>query len=371
MIHAVILAGGWGRRFWPKSRKRLPKQLLCIGKKCSPAQDLFNIIKTQIPKERIWVVTNKVYAHSLRKQLPALPGKNFLVEPLAKNTAAAVGLASVLIKRSDPEAVTWVLSSDQMLGRRESFLKAMKEASMKAEEADVLVTIGIRPNRAAQEFGYLKIAQNARLPEQSGGQAKRKTKNEKVYKVEKFIEKPTLTKAKTYVRSKRYLWNSGIFVWRVDSILKAIKKYLPQAYYGLQRIEEAKGSPQYKSRLLKEYSRFRDVSIDYGVMEKAQNIYAVVGDFPWQDLGTWTNVSLDSPARDGRGNIIQGLCKGIDTYDSVIFSEDRHLIATLGVRDLIIVHTPTATLVCRKDQAQGIKKLTEILEKEKRLRKYL
>ncbi|MBL7091906.1 MAG: mannose-1-phosphate guanylyltransferase [Candidatus Omnitrophica bacterium] len=361
MIHAVILAGGWGRRFWPKSRKRLPKQLLCIGKKCSPTQDLFNIIKTQIPKERIWVVTNKIYAHSLRKQLPALPGKNFLVEPLAKNTAAAVGLASVIIKKSDPEAVTWVLSSDQMLGQKSRFLKAMKEASMKAEEADVLVTIGIRPNRAAQEFGYLKITQNA----------KRKMQNEKAYKVEKFIEKPTLPKAKMYVKSKRYLWNSGIFVWRVSSILKAIKKYLPQAYCGLQRIEKAKGLPQYKSRLLKEYGRFRNVSIDYGVMEKAQNIYAVVGDFFLQDLGSWSNLSQDLFVRDSQGNIIQGLHKGINTSDSIIFSENKHLIATLGVRDLIVVHTPGATLVCRKENAQEIKKLTEVLEKDKRLRKYL
>ncbi|GAH39029.1 unnamed protein product, partial [marine sediment metagenome] len=193
------------------------------------------------------MVTNKRYAHSLREQLPTLPGKNFLVEPLAKNTAAAVGLASVIIKKSDPEAVTWVLSSDQMLGQKSRFLKAMKEASMKAEEADVLVVIGTRPHRPAVEYGYLKTAYSLKLT----------AYNSKICKVEKFIEKPTLSKAKMYVRSKRYLWNSGIFVWRVDSILKAIKKYLPQVYCGLQRIEEAKGSPQYKSRLLKEYSRFR------------------------------------------------------------------------------------------------------------------
>ena len=361
MIHAVILAGGWGRRFWPKSRKRLPKQLLCIGKKCSPTQDLFNIIKTQIPKERIWVVTNKIYAHSLRKQLPALPGKNFLVEPLAKNTAAAVGLASVIIKKSDPEAVTVVLSCDQMYSQKRRLLQVIKAAAKLAQERDALVVVGIRPDRPAVEYGYLKITQNA----------KRKMQNEKAYKVEKFIEKPTLPKAKMYVKSKRYLWNSGIFVWRVSSILKAIKKYLPQAYCGLQRIEEAKGLPQYKSRLLKEYGRFRNVSIDYGVMEKAQNIYAVVGDFFLQDLGSWSNLSQDLFVRDSQGNIIQGLHKGINTSDSIIFSENKHLIATLGVRDLIVVHTPGATLVCRKENAQEIKKLTEVLEKDKRLRKYL
>ncbi len=371
MIHAVILAGGWGRRFWPKSRKRLPKQLLSIGKRRSSTQDLFNTIKTQIPKERIWVVTNKEHAGILRKQLQTLPGKNFLVEPLARNTAAAAGLASLAIKKIDPQAVTLVLSSDQICGQKRHFLRAIKKACRLAQEKDVLVAIGIRPHRPAQEFGYLKIDRRQPAPAKRSGPGKTEDRRQKIFKVEKFIEKPTLAKAKRYVKSKNYLWNAGIFAWKAENILKAIKKHLPRLYCGLQRIEKDRDLPQYKNRLAKEYGIFKNISIDYGIMEKARNIYTVVGDFSLQDLGSWNNLSRDLFVQDSRGNIICGLHRGIDTCDSIIFSENKHLIATLGLRDLIIVHTAAATLVCKKDNAQDVRKLTEILEKDKRLRKYL
>ncbi len=361
MIHAVILSGGWGRRFWPKSRKRLPKQLLHIGTKHSPLQNLFNIIKSEIPAERIWVVANKLYARRLRAQLPGLGRRNLLVEPLAKNTAAAVGLASVVIKRADPQAVTVVLSSDHIIGQNRRFLQAIKVACRKALASDALIAIGIHPQRAAEEFGYLKIVRKSQSS--SGGL--------KVHKVEKFVEKPDLKKAKGYLRSKNYLWNSGIFVWKVSSILKMMQRHLPQTYSGLQRIEKTLGQPQYKSRLLKEYSKFRNISIDYGVMEKSRNIYTVMGKFGWQDLGTWAYYSSGFYARDKNGNVIQGLHKGIDTCDSVLIGTNKHFIATIGVHDLIIVHTPHATLVCKKDKAQEVKKLTEMLEQDERLRKYL
>jgi len=311
--------------------------------------------------KRIWVVGNKEYAPSLRSQLPGLPKRNFLVEPLSKNTAAAVGWASLIIKKIDPQAVTVVLSSDQILGQKRRFLRTIKVACRKALESDALVTIGIRPNRAAQEFGYLKI----------GERLKAKDKGIKVCKVEKFVEKPSLLKARKYVKSKQYLWNGGIFAWKVTNILEAIKRYLPKLYSGLQRIEEVSGSPQYKRRLVKEYNRIQNISITYGIMEKARNIYTVVADFPWVDIGTWASLSEDAFTKDQQGNIIQGLHKGIETKNSVVLSEKRHLIATLGVDDLIIVHTPGATLVCKKDKAQEVKKLTKILEKDRRLKKYL
>ena len=356
MIHAVILAGGWGRRFWPKSRRSRPKQLLYLGRRHSSVQNLFNIIKPEIPKERIWVVGNKNYSSILRKQLPSLPKKNLLVEPMAKNTAAAIGLASITIRRVDPQAVTLVLSSDQIIKQKSGFLRAVRAACIKAEEGDCLVAIGIRPSRAAVEYGYLRTG---------------KAQSKKIYKVERFVEKPDIKKARAYLKSNNYFWNAGIFVWKITSILRAIEKNLPKLYSGLQRIKEANGGPKYKSRLVKEYNRFKNISIDYGIMEKARNIYTVVGDFLLADIGTWANLSSALCPKDAEGNIIQGLSKGIDTYDSIIFSQDQHLIATLGLRDLIVVHTPDATLVCKKDKAQDIKKLTQILEKDKRLKKYL
>jgi len=361
-IHAVILAGGWGRRLWPKSRKSLPKQLLYLNNKHSLLQNLFNTIKSQIPRERIWVVSNQEQGKALRGQLPSLGRKNFLLEPLAKNTAAAVGLASVIIKRQDPQAVTVVLSCDQLYGQKKGLLQAMKAAAKLAAEREALIVIGIRPHRPAVEYGYLKITRSSKLEARSS----------KIFKVEKFIEKPALAKAKKYLKDERYLWNNGIFCWRVTNILEAIKKYLPGLHSGLQKIEQAWGRPGYQSRLLKEYAQFADISIDYGIMEKAPNIYTVVGDFSWQDLGSWDNLSQCLLSnRDNQGNIIQGLHKGIDTANSLILSEDKHLIATLGLRDLIIIHTPKATLICKKGQALEVKQLTQILEKDKRLRKYL
>jgi len=354
MIHAVILAGGWGRRFWPKSRKALPKQLLCLGSRHSSFQNLFAIVKSQIPKKRIWVVANQGYAEILRKQIPSLPRRNLLFEPLSRNTAAAIGLASVIIRKTDPDAITLVLSSDQIIGKKAAFLKTLKQAANKAKEGDVLLTIGIRPHRPATEYGYLKTA-----------------KAKKICKVKRFIEKPNLARAKKYLRSKNYFWNAGIFVWKAETILKEIKKYLPGLYSGLERIEKAWGSPGYKRRLLNEYKRFKAVSITYGIMEKSRKIYTVRGNFPWQDLGSWDNLAQDSGQKDSCGNVIQGLHQGLDTCNCVIVGEGKHLIATLGLRDLIIVHTPDATLVCRKDQAQKVKQLSKNLEKNKRLKKYL
>lgn len=361
MIHAVILAGGWGRRFWPKSRQKLPKQLLCFGRRYSPVQELFNILKAQIPKERIWVVANKEHTLSLRKQLPSLPRRNVLEEPLPKNTACAIGLAALAVKRVNPEAVTVVLSSDQLVRQKGLFLEAIKEAAAFAREKDVLVTIGVRPHRPATEFGYLKLVHSSEFIVHSS----------KIYKVEKFIEKPTLAKAKRYIKNKNYLWNAGIFAWKADAILKAIKRHLPQTYAGLQRIEKVWGRPNFKNRLQKEYRRFQDISIDYGVMEKAGNVYAVRAEFTLHDLGAWGSLSRDLFSQDRHGNVVCGLHRGMGSCNSLIFSEGKHLIATLGVRDLIIVHTPTATLVCKTDQAQDVKKLTQILEKDKQLKKYL
>lgn len=361
MIHAIILAGGWGRRFWPKSRRNLPKQVLCIGTKRSPLKNLFYIINAQIPKERIWVVANKRYVRAIRGQLPGLPKRNLLVEPLPKNTAAAVGWASIIIKKVDPQAVSYVLPCDQMLGQKRRFLNTLKAAGKLAIQKDALVTIGIRPSRAAVEYGYLKIVHS---PESM-------VHSLRVYKVEKFVEKPNIKKAKTYLKSRKYLWNSGIFVWKVENFLKAVQKYLPQTYSGLEKIEKAQGKRQYKSRLFKEYNRFKDISVDYGIMEKARNIYTVVGNFPWADIGSWADLPTKLLAKDTQGNVTQGLHKGVETSGSVIFSEPEHLIATVGLRDLIVIHTPCATLVCRRNQAQKVKQLTEALEKDKRFRKYL
>ncbi|MFC1631971.1 mannose-1-phosphate guanylyltransferase [Candidatus Omnitrophota bacterium] len=361
MIHAIILAGGWGRRLWPKSRRRMPKQIIRLGNRPSSLETLVKQLSKHIPKQRIWLVVNKNYAPSLRRHLPTINKKNFLVEPLARNTAAAIGWASLAIKRIDPQALTVVLPSDNILTKDKSFWRAVRAGSLKAEQGDALVTIGMKPHRPAPEFGHIKIAQSVKL----------KTKNCIVCKIEKFVEKPNLKKAQRFWKSGNYLWNSGMFIWRVNSFLQAAKWHHPGLYSGLQRIDALWGRPQYKNRLAREYKKFKDISVDYAVLEKAKNTYVVVSDFSWGDLGSWANLTPDLLACDNQGNLISGLCKNIDTHNSVIFSAEKHLIATLGVRDLIVVHTPVATLVCKKDRAQEVKGLTEVLEKDKHLKHFL
>ncbi|MBN2096951.1 MAG: mannose-1-phosphate guanylyltransferase [Candidatus Omnitrophica bacterium] len=360
MIHAVILAGGWGSRFWPQSRKKFPKQLLCIAKGYSPLENLLKILRPQIPRERIWLVTNQEHLQGLCRQLPGLSRKNILAEPLAKNTAAAIGWAAVTVKKADPQALMVVLSSDQIFGQKKLIWQAIRDACKRAREQNALVVMGIRPNRAATEYGYLKIARR-----------RGKIQNSRIYKVEKFTEKPNLKSAQRFFKNKNYLWNAGIFVWQAAAILEAFKKYLPKTYAGLENIDKAFGRRQYSAQLVKAYRRFKNISIDYGILEKARNIYAVVGNFLWRDLGSWQSLAQGILRPDGMGNVVSGLHKGIKTKNSVIFSGDKHLIATLGVHNLVIVHTPSATLVCRKDQAQDVKKLTHALEKDQRFKKYL
>lgn len=358
MIHVVILAGGSGRRFWPKSRSALPKQLLCLDKGRSSLQNLFSILKTKIPKKRIWVVANSAYKEPLRRQLPSLPRRNLLIEPLAKNTAAAIGLAAFRIRRVDAKAIVVVLSSDHLIGKRKLFFNNLKAACSVARERKALLTIGINPNRPAEEFGYLKLIRSSKF----------EVYNSCVYKVERFIEKPNLKKAKAYLKSKNYLWNAGMFVWEAEVILAAMKKHLPKLYRGLGKIEKTFGSSKYNKCLLCEYKKFKNISIDYGLMEKVGNIYAVEGKFSWQELGSWDNLTGNLTKQN---KIISGLHQGLDTKGCLIFAEREHLIATLGVRDLIIVQTKDTTLICHKNQAQKVKKLTEILEKDKCFRRYL
>ncbi|NQS99453.1 MAG: mannose-1-phosphate guanylyltransferase [Candidatus Omnitrophica bacterium] len=360
MMHVVILAGGWGRRFWPKSRRNSPKQILKLGTRRSALQDLFDTVALMVPKQRIWLVANQAYAGKVRQHLRQLPRKNLLLEPLAKNTAAAIGLAMISIQKVDPQAVCVVLPSDNVvLGEGRDFLRAIKTGSKQAATQGGLVLLGIRPNRPAPEFGHIKLEQ------------KLKGKSIKICKVKKFVEKPDFKKAKSCYKNKQYLWNAGIFIGQVDNLLKAIKKYMPKLHVGLERIAAVQGKSGYKSRLIKEYKRFKNISFDYGVMEKASNVQVVVTNFSWVDIGSWAHLPAKIVGRDSQGNVVCGLSKNIDTSNSVIFGEDEHLIATLGLRDVIVVQTPSATLVCKKDKAQQVKALTEILEKDHKLKKFL
>jgi mannose-1-phosphate guanylyltransferase len=370
MIYAVILAGGRGERFWPLSREAKPKQFLSDlaglpagrqGKK-SFLRETFERIKPRFGSRRIYVVSQSFHKAKVKRILPELNKKNIIAEPLIKNTAASIGLAASFLLARDHEAVMVSLPVDHIIRKNKKFLDTISVGVKVAQRLDCLVAIGIKPRYAAVGYGYLKIISNDKHQI-----SKIKKSKCKVYKVEKFIEKPDRITALKFLNTNYYLWNSGIFIFKASVILEAIKKYLPSLYFQLSKVNTCLPtgrirSVSYKQILSKIYSHIKAVSLDYGVMEKAENIYAVLGDFFWDDIGSWLNLERVS-SKDKAGNIIRGSHIGLETENSTIICEGEHLITTLGISDIIIIHTRDATLVCRKDRAKDIKKLIKKLDK--------
>ncbi len=339
MVYAVIIAGGGGKRLWPKSNKLSPKHLLSFSRGTSLLEETFKRLAQRFPKNRILIVTIKKNFRRIRRLLPALENRNFLIEPEAKNTAPAITLAAFKIEKESPGAIMAVFPSDHIIKDERSFFRILDTGISIAQETGMLGTIGIRPEYPAIGYGYIKI----------GGRWKVEGGRVNYFKVERFREKPSLDKAKVYTSSKKYFWNSGIFIWKVSSILEAIKKFNPRLYNSMEQIQNGKD-------IKKIYKKIENISIDYCVMERARNVFTVVGDFDWIDIGSW--LSLDKLyKKDNLGNVVLADHRGIDTRDSIVVGESGHLIGTIGVKDLIIVHTKEATLVCNRDRAEEVKRL--------------
>lgn len=347
---AVIMAGGKGERFWPRSRRNMPKQFLSLtddGK--TMIQLTVERIQPLIAIEDVFVVTNKDYKELVKAQLPELPEENIVLEPMAKNTAPCIGLASMYIKKKYDDAVMVVLPSDHLIKFNSMFINTLKDAIEVAEEETNMATIGITPNYPETGYGYINF-----------GEEKQNTKNHNVYKVERFVEKPNIEKAKEYLLSGKYLWNSGMFVWKASTILGQFEKLLPDTYAGLLKIEEALGTEDAESVLEIEFQKFQSESIDYGIMEKAQDIYTLPGNFGWDDVGSWLALERFNRTND-QGNVVNGNVISIDTKNSIIQGSDK-LIATVGVDNLIVVDTADALLICKKENAQDIKRVLENLK---------
>lgn len=348
-ITAVIMAGGRGERFWPKSRTNYPKQFLSLTEDGETM--IQKTVKRLLPIvaiEDIFVVTNVSYAALVQEQLPSLPAENVLTEPCARNTAPCIGLAAAVIRKKYGEAMMLVLPSDHLIRYEEMYIDTLRQAVAVAEKDENLVTIGITPTYPETGYGYINFARDTAL-EMPG-----------VYRVERFVEKPDLETAKEYLASHRYLWNSGMFVWKTSSILANIQKLMPDIYDGLTRIEAAVGTADYESVLEAEYQAFRSESIDFGVMEKAENIYTLPGSFGWDDVGNWLAVERIN-ATNEYGNYIEGDVITIGTERSTICGGKR-LIAAVGVENLIVVDTDDAVLICAKDSTQDVKKVIENLK---------
>ena len=348
-VTAVIMAGGRGERFWPKSRGNYPKQFLSLTKDGETMiQKTVKRLLPMVAMDDVFVVTNVSYAALVKEQLPQLPEENILLEPCARNTAPCIGLAAAVIRMKYGEAMMLVLPSDHLIRYEEMYVDTLRQAVAVAEKDQNLVTIGITPTYPETGYGYINFERDTDL-----GMAG-------VYRVERFVEKPDLETAKQYLASHRYLWNSGMFVWKASSILANLESLMPDIYAGLERIEAAVGTAEFPSVLETEYHAFRSESIDFGVMEKAENIYTLPGSFGWDDVGNWLAVERINSTNE-YGNYIEGDVITIGTERSTICGGKR-LIAAVGVEDLIVVDTDDAVLICAKDSTQDVKKVIENLK---------
>ena len=354
------MAGGVGTRFWPRSREKSPKQLLEIVGKGTMIQNTVKRLQGIVHPRDVYVVTNRMQKAMVMKQLESLPEENILVEPVGRNTAPCIGLAALHAKQIDPSAVMVVLPADHVILDTGEFSRVVQLATEVAYESRSLLTIGIKPTHPEIGYGYIQMftEDGAHNPYHAKG----------VFKVKTFAEKPNLQTAERFLASGDFLWNSGMFAWRVDTILQEIERCLPDLHTALKSIEPAMGNASYQSTLEKVYGMIRGISIDYGVMEKAEKVYVIPGDFGWSDIGSWDEVFRLS-GKDEHGNSITGKVIQKDTKNSYIYSPDK-VVAVVGVEDLIIVNTPDALLICRRGKSQDVKEVSDYL-KRKQMNEYL
>ena len=356
MLHAVIIAGGKGQRFWPKSTTARPKYLLPFTGKRSLLQETIHRAKWVVPAKRIWVITSKQSASAVGKQLIGFPGINIVQEPIGRNTAAAIGLGAVLIKRLDPDAVIMVLPADHLIKDRKKFCSAARLCARAARSKEALITVGVKPTYPATGYGYIQL--------DSEDKSLTRNSREKIFRVKRFIEKPGKKTARRFFNSSSYLWNSGMFFWRAKVILGEIEKHLPGLFRGLTRIEKAQLTSSRQKVIRDVYKNLKSASIDYGVMEKAKNVLCLKTDFSWDDCGSWLCYErLYRP--DKNGNIFFGSVAGMDTRNSIISSSPNMVIAALGVKDLIVIATKDGVMICPKEKAEKVKDLVENLKKRK------
>ncbi len=370
-VCAVVMAGGRGERFWPQSRLKRPKQFLNLTGNGTMIQEAVRRILPLVPAERVFVVTGSDYADTVREQLGAIkrglgaeassvPPENVIVEPEGKNTAPCLGLAASILARRYPDRhdlVMVVLAADHLIKDEPEFLRVLGAAAeLAASRRGVHVTLGIWPSYAETGYGYIELA--GQVAEDGWITA---------YAAAHFTEKPDKLKAQRFLAGRKHLWNSGMFVWRVDTLRQSIDQHLPGLAAGLRIVDEAlavETSPavaaaEVAGAIRAAYQLAEPVSIDYGIMEKVSDIMVLPGNFGWDDVGSWLALERILPA-DGHENVVVGSHIGIDTTGCIVFSEKR-LVATVGVENLIVVETDDATLICRKERAQEVKRVLAAL----------
>jgi mannose-1-phosphate guanylyltransferase len=352
-FYAVIMAGGIGTRLWPLSRRDTPKQSLKLVGERTMFQNAVDRVLPLFGPDHIRVVTGAGQAESLARQAPELPRANFVIEPEGRGTAPCIGLVAIHLRQHDSSATIAVLTADQVIQDAEQFRRVLA-ATEKVARMGWLVTLGITPTSPSTGYGY--IEQGERLETVEGYD---------VFRVSRFTEKPDRDKAIQMVASGRYSWNSGMFIWQVDRILEEFRRQMPDLYDQLENIGAAMGTSQYEAKLRAVWAQVKKETIDYGVMEGANDVAVVPVDIGWSDVGSWTSLG-DLLPRDQDGNAIVGPHMGIDTRDTLVFGSTR-LIATIGLEGMIIVDTEDALLVCPRGHEQGVREIVRQLEREGRL----
>ena len=352
MLHAVIMAGGSGTRFWPLSRAAVPKQLLQLVGSQTMIQATVDRLGELVPPERVWIITARRLAAQMVEQLPSLPARAIVGEPCRRDTAPCVGLAAVLALHEDPEATLVVMPADHVIQPAEAFRQALSEAAQVVNaRPGSLVTFGIPPTFPAETYGYIQRGESLSGPGMPLG----------TFQVAQFKEKPKAELARGWLEQGGFYWNAGIFVWRATTILDALAEFEPEMHARLLAIGEAIGRDDYDQVLEREFSAAPAKSIDYAVLEHHRDRLVIEANFDWDDVGTWQSLER-LVGRDADGNTVVGSHVGLNTTGSIIRSDGGHLIATLGLKDCIVVHTPDATLVANKQDEESLRKLVQLLE---------
>jgi mannose-1-phosphate guanylyltransferase len=348
MLHAIIMAGGSGTRFWPASRHLLPKQLLALVTETPLLRMTFERLEGLVPPERVWVVTTAATADATRELLPEIPAANVLAEPVGRNTAACAGFAAHACMAGDPEAVCVVLPADHVIGDSGRFRSALTAGAEHVRRNGGLLTFGVSPTRPETGYGYLEV-----------GEERARDEEWAIHTLSQFIEKPEIDQARIYLESGRHLWNAGIFAWRAADLISEINRQLPELANGLETIAAACGGAEEDTILHEVYPTLPATSVDFGVMEDATACWVVPVDFPWSDIGSWPALSETLPV-DENDNVIRGRVETIDAGSNVVVSTGP-TVAVVGVDNLVVVATPDAVLVVPKDQAQRVKDVVENL----------
>lgn len=346
-LTAVIMAGGRGERFWPASTTERPKQFINLTGDGTLIQQAVARVSRIMPLRQIYVVTGAAYLDLARRQLPRIPSQNYLVEPVGRDTAPCIGLAALLLERQDPDTVMVMLPADHHVVDEERFCDLLLDAAETAVANDTLVTLGIKPDRPETGYGYIEM-----------GDVCGKRNYSTVYCVNRFVEKPDIETAGRYVSSGKFFWNSGVFIGKASTLRREIAKHLPELHEGLERINSAGTRSEFDTMVDLVFPSLPKVSFDYGVMEKAERVLMIPGEFGWDDLGSWSAVArLRSADADGNcliGNTIAESCRGV-----LIEAQGTRVVAALGLSDVVVIDTKEAVLVCAKDRAQDVRRLVE------------